>query len=91
MSDEKIEVKLGDAVKDRVSGLKGIAIADCTYLNGCRQIGIRPKMGTDGKFPEAVYVDIESVIRVGNGLNKGTKKKKKPTGGKNHMGRSIHM
>ena len=35
-------IKLGDKVKDRVSGFEGIAVGVYTYLYGCRRIGVQP-------------------------------------------------
>lgn len=37
-------IKLGDRVKDRISGLTGIATERREYLNGCVQYAITPKI-----------------------------------------------
>jgi hypothetical protein len=51
-------VNLGDKVKDRVSGLTGIAVARTQWLNGCVRIAIQPStLDKDGKVQEATYVD----------------------------------
>ena len=44
-------IKLGDKVKDNVSGFKGIAISKHTYLQGCTRISIQPQIDQDGKLP----------------------------------------
>lgn len=36
-------VELGDRVKDKISGLKGIAVGISNYLYGCRRISIQPE------------------------------------------------
>ena len=36
------KIKLGDKVKDIVSGLTGIAIGRTTWLNGCDRITVQP-------------------------------------------------
>lgn len=56
-------INLGDEVKDRVSGLKGIAVARYTPLAGCDSIHIQPPIGGDGKLPKAVYIE-ESLLDV---------------------------
>lgn len=48
---------LGDKVRDRVSGLEGIATARLEYLNGCTQYGVSGKVGKDGKIPDTMYID----------------------------------
>lgn len=37
------EIKLGDKVKDKITGLVGITIAKCTYIHGCTQFQVQPK------------------------------------------------
>lgn len=50
-------IKLGDEVKDKVSGFQGIAVARHTYLNGCDRISIQPKIDKEGKLPESQSFD----------------------------------
>lgn len=46
-------VKLGDKVKDPVTGFIGIAYSKITYLQGCDRIGIQaPMVQEKGKLPE---------------------------------------
>ena len=74
--------ELGDQVKDRVTGLKGIAVAVTTWISGCNRITIQPPVDKDGKPPENYTVD-EDMIEVikKNKLGKVKKKKKKELGG----------
>jgi hypothetical protein len=44
-------IKLGDKVRDKVSGFTGIAISRHTYLEGCTRISIQPEIDKDGKLP----------------------------------------
>ena len=75
----KNQVKLGDLVKDTVTGFKGIAIADITYYNGCRQICIKPKMKKgEVKMGDGEYVDIQQVKVI---KSKTQKVERKATGG----------
>ena len=62
-------IKLGQTVKDKVTGFKGVAEARIEYMNGCIQILVRPtKVSKDGEFPTATYIDVEQLDVV-----KGTK------------------
>lgn len=51
------QIKLGDEVRDTVSGFKGIAIGRTIFLQGCARVGVQPKVGKDGKLPDAVWFD----------------------------------
>ncbi len=50
-------VNLGDKVKDPVTGLEGIVIGRTEFLYGCTRIGVQPKLGKDGKVPDANWFD----------------------------------
>ncbi|MBX9877654.1 MAG: hypothetical protein K2Y22_04280 [Candidatus Obscuribacterales bacterium] len=53
-----IEVKLGDRVRDKVTGFEGIATGITVWLHGCRRVVIQPeKLGTDGKLIESWTFD----------------------------------
>lgn len=61
-------IELGKEVRDIISGCTGIACSHIEYLNGCEQIGIRPRVGADGKFPDAFYADVDNVEVIGDGV-----------------------
>ncbi len=44
-------IKLGDEVKDMVSGFQGIAVARYQYIQGCNRICVQPPVDEDGKLP----------------------------------------
>lgn len=50
-------VNLGDEVKDKITGLQGIAICRSDWLYGCVRIGVQPKEVKDGKPVETTYID----------------------------------
>lgn len=50
-------VKLGDKVKDTVSGFEGIAVARHSYLAGCDRFAVQPPIDKDGKLPESETFD----------------------------------
>ena len=49
-------IDLGVIVKDKVSGLKGYAVARIEYLNGCKRIAIQPQLVKDGKPAEMMVI-----------------------------------
>lgn len=57
-------VKLGDKVKDRVTGLTGIVMARTEWLNGCIRMMVQPQELKDGKPVESSAFDIEELILV---------------------------
>lgn len=60
-------IKLGDKVKDRVSGFKGIAVAKHSYLDGCDRISVQPKINKDGKLPDSSTFDEPQLLIVTRG------------------------
>jgi hypothetical protein len=71
-------VRLGDRVKDTVSGLIGIVVAKTEWLNGCWRIAVQQKVTKDGKLPDLCNFDIEQLIVI---KNKASKISQKETGG----------
>lgn len=60
MSDTKI--KLGDRIRDRISGFSGIAFGITYWLNGCTRWAIQPeKVNDKGGIDEAEWFDITQV------------------------------
>jgi hypothetical protein len=55
-------VKLGDKVKDRVTGLTGIVIARTDWLNGCIRMTVQPQELKDGKPVDSSCFDIEELV-----------------------------
>lgn len=52
------QIKLGQTVRDVISGFTGIAIQALDQLNGNRRIAIQPKQKEgENDFPEAMFVD----------------------------------
>ncbi len=75
-------IKLGDKVKDTVTGFSGVATAKVEFLNGCIQFMVTPKMAKPKKnetpeYPTATYIDVEQLVMVG--VRKKTKSE--PSGG----------
>ena len=53
----KKQVELGDRVKDRVSGLEGIAVSYTRWIHGCLRWAVQPSVGKDNKKMDAEWVD----------------------------------
>ncbi len=45
-------IQLGDKIRDKVTGVTGIATQRIEMLNGCVQYTIRQPVDKDGKIPE---------------------------------------
>lgn len=75
-------VKLGDLVRDVVTGYEGIATARCTFLQGCDRICIQPEKDKDGKHIDGRYFDEPDVVIVEAGAyqNRLEKSKEKRNG-----------
>lgn len=55
-------IKLGDEVKDKITGFTGIAVGKAEYLNGCIRIEIQPKITKDGLMIEPHWIDEVQLI-----------------------------
>lgn len=74
--------KLGQKLRDRVTGLEGIAVQRIEYLNGCVQYAIKPKAKKgDVTLPDGWCIDQQQLEVVDEGLNKSKPVEKKKTGG----------
>ncbi len=69
-------ITLGDKVKDKITGLTGIATERREFLNGCIQYAVQGK-AKEEKMPDAWYIDEQQLEVVGVKI----KIKKTPTGG----------
>lgn len=54
--------ELGDLVKEKITGIKGIVTGITRYLTGCDRLVVQPQGATtDGKMKDALHVDITQV------------------------------
>jgi hypothetical protein len=56
---EKIE--LGDRVRDKISGMKGIVVGICDWLYSCQRVVVQPEGSKDGKAFENFNADVPQV------------------------------
>lgn len=54
---QKTEIKLGDLVRDKITGLLGVAVVKSEYLNGCVRFGVQPRELHEGKPIDSFYFD----------------------------------
>ena len=54
-------IKLGDKVKDYITGFEGIAIAKVFYLNGCISYQVKSQKLYNGKPLEAEWFDEQNL------------------------------
>lgn len=50
-------INLGDRVKDKITGMVGIAIGSSQWLYGCNQFCVKPEELKDGKPIDAFWID----------------------------------
>ena len=74
------KIKLGQEVRDRVTGLQGIAVCRHTYITGCDRITVQGPVNEDRSLPEEYSFDEPTLEVVSNGVCK-EQKKKTSTGG----------
>ncbi len=55
-------IKLGQEVKDRVTGFTGIVVARTVWLNGCVRYEIQGSVDKDGKVTEPQSIDEEILV-----------------------------
>lgn len=60
-------IKLGNKVRDKVTGFEGIATGRVEYLTGCTQIGITPP-AKDGEVKATQYFDAERLEFIDTGI-----------------------
>ncbi len=51
--------RLGAKLRDKVSGVEGVAVARHEFIAGCVQYTIQPKAKDDGTLPDALNFDAE--------------------------------
>lgn len=72
------KIKLGDKVRDKITGFVGIAVAKTEFMNGCIQYLVQPKIAKGNFIPEDKGIDEQSLEVI---KSKIKKKKKKENGG----------
>jgi len=78
----KMDIKLGDKVRDKITGFVGIATARTEFMNGCIQYVVQGKSHKN-QMPDGIGIDEQSLELVNP--PKPIKIKKERTGGLNRL------
>ena len=74
--------QLGNRVRDRITGVEGIVIADCQWIYGCRRLTIQPQALKDGHPVNSITFDADQLEVLDPSTPKSfVAAKKAPTGG----------
>lgn len=65
---KKTELKLGNRVKDVVSGFEGIATQKLEYIDGRCDIGVIPK-SSKNTYPDVKWIPIGHIEKVDDGIH----------------------
>jgi len=63
-------VTLGAEYRDKITGFRGVCTGYCTYISGCNQALLIPRVGKDGKAPDGAWYDVQRLARVGKKIIK---------------------
>ena len=58
------EFGFGDVLKNKVTGFEGIFTGFSTYMTGCAQLFLTPKLKKNGEYPEGTWIDIDRLEAV---------------------------
>ena len=58
------KIKLGDEVVDIVTGFKGKAVAQASYLFGCQQFWVQPPVDSKGGWVKPQWIDEPSLTLI---------------------------
>ena len=58
------EFEFGDVLRDTITGFTGIFTGFSTYMTGCAQLFLTPKMVKDGEYPDGSWIDIDRLEAV---------------------------
>jgi hypothetical protein len=71
-------MEFGTQVRDRITGFTGTLTGKCSYISGCSQGLVAPKVGADGAFKTSEWFDLQrleaiegDVISLDNGATPG--------------------
>jgi hypothetical protein len=68
MSTANPRENLGKEGQDKITGFTGIITACCSYITGCDQYGLAPKVNAEGKIEPTQWFDTGRVDIVGDGI-----------------------
>ncbi len=78
----KEEIELGDKVKCKYTGFKGVTVAKTEFINGCVQFSVVPKWDGKSVTMEEMGVDESSLKIIKKGKRKVEEEEEDENGGK---------
>lgn len=63
-----MHIRLGNIVRDIVTGFTGTVVSRIEFINGCIQFGVAPKSSKDGKYPDTQYIDYQRLEFLKDGV-----------------------
>jgi len=58
------EIKFGKLYRDRITGFEGVCTGFSSFISGCDQVLLHPKVGPDGKREDGLWIDDDRLIDV---------------------------
>ena len=65
---EKLMLKLGLEVKDKITGFTGIITSSIKHLTGCDRYGVTPPVDKEGKVRDPEWFDEGRLVIIGDGV-----------------------
>lgn len=62
--DRDVTIKLGDEVRDTITGFSGVVIGITEWLHGCRRMTVQPRALHEGKVAETYSFDEPQLVLV---------------------------
>jgi hypothetical protein len=59
-----MKIKLGDKVKDKLTGFEGYVNAKAEYLYGCTQVEVQPPIDDNGNWVKSKWIDEPQLDKV---------------------------
>ncbi|MCL8385535.1 hypothetical protein [Xanthobacter aminoxidans] len=59
-------IELGATYTDRITGFSGVATGFCTYISGCNQALLSPRVSGDGALRDAHWFDVQRLDPTGS-------------------------
>ena len=63
-----MEIKLGQKVKDKITGMVGIAVCRAIWMNGCVRVTVQPQELKDGRPVDTYTCDEPDLIVIDEGV-----------------------
>lgn len=72
-------IKLGQTVRDRITGFQGVVTGIVNYISGCHQALVVPRVKDDGSLTDSQWFDLQrleiegsiAVVTLDNGSSPG--------------------